>query len=75
MLHKIFLFGFSKKSALIVSKTKFINSSSLTYLLGVSIVGLVDIALLAYGRASAATETYYSEVKPAEIEWPRLENF
>ncbi|MDE1825222.1 MAG: hypothetical protein KGH61_05610 [Candidatus Micrarchaeota archaeon] len=50
-------------------------NSYLYYTLLVSVIALVEIVLLTYGRVSAVTTSYSTDLGPPDIEWPRLETF
>ncbi|MDE1846130.1 MAG: hypothetical protein KGH53_02525 [Candidatus Micrarchaeota archaeon] len=49
--------------------------SYLPYLLGVSLLSLLEIAMLAYGRVSATTTSYSRDIVAPDIDWPRVETF
>lgn len=50
-------------------------NSYLPYLLGVSLIALIEIVLLAYGRVSATTGSYSRDIVAPDIEWPKVETF
>lgn len=51
-------------------------SNTLLYLLVISVMALLSIGTLAYSRMSATTIGYTTEnIKPTDVEWPRLESF
>jgi len=59
---------------LIISSYIYLISNAL-YLLAVTIIAAVAVGMLAYGRIPASAGATEEELKPTEIEWPRLETF
>ncbi|MDE1856377.1 MAG: hypothetical protein KGH49_04055 [Candidatus Micrarchaeota archaeon] len=70
----IYLSGLVGVIILVGASFEYLNSSEF-YLLVVSIISLIDIVLLAYGRVSATTTSYASDIVAPDIEWPRVETF
>ena len=70
-----YLSGLIGTVILIGASSEYLNSSFLVYLLAVSVISLLTICLLAYGRISNSSTTYASDIGPSDIEWPRIETF
>ncbi|MDE1869388.1 MAG: hypothetical protein KGH71_00180 [Candidatus Micrarchaeota archaeon] len=70
----LYLSGLVGTLILIGMSFEYLNSE-LAYLLGVSLIALIEIVLLAYGRVSATTGSYSRDIVAPDIEWPKVETF
>lgn len=70
----IYLAGLVGTIILMGASFEYLDSSQ-AYLLSVSILALVEIVFLAYGRVSATTTAYSRDIVAPDIEWPRVETF
>ncbi|MDE1850927.1 MAG: hypothetical protein KGH54_04010 [Candidatus Micrarchaeota archaeon] len=70
----IFLSGLVGTLILVGASFEYLNSY-LPYLLVVSLVALASIIFLAYGRVSATTTSYATDIVAPDIDWPRIETF
>jgi len=59
---------------LIISSYIYLISNAL-YLLAVTVIAFIAIGSLAYGRIPSGISTEEKELRPTDIEWPRLESF
>jgi hypothetical protein len=58
----------------IISSYVYLISNAL-YLLAVTVIAFIAIGSLAYGRIPSGISTEEKELRPTDIEWPRLESF
>ncbi|MGI0141452.1 MAG: hypothetical protein ACREBF_02260 [Candidatus Micrarchaeales archaeon] len=70
----IYLSGMIGTITLVGASYEYLNSY-IAILLVVSIIALIDIVLLAYGRVSSTTVSYARDIVAPDIEWPRVETF
>ncbi|HVA83218.1 MAG TPA: hypothetical protein VNF06_03580 [Candidatus Aquilonibacter sp.] len=70
----LYLSGLVGTLILIGMSFEYLNSY-LPYLLGVSLIALIEIVMLAYGRVSATTGSYSRDIVAPDIEWPKVETF
>jgi len=70
----IFLSGLVGTLILVGASFEYLNSY-LPYLLVVSLIALTSIIFLAYGRVSATTTSYATDIVAPDIDWPRIETF
>ena len=70
----IYLAGLVAAVVLIGVSYEYLNSY-LYYTLLVSVIALVEIMLLTFGRVSSVTTSYSTDLGPPDVEWPRLETF
>ncbi len=59
---------------LIIGSYEYLNSYK-PELLGICVIALLNIAMLAYSRMSAAETQYNAAIKTTDIDWPKLESF
>ena len=70
----VYIGGIVGMVVLVGASYEYLNSA-VSYLLLISILSFIATSLLLYNRMSSITSSSIEEVKPTDIEWPRLETF